>query len=332
MTRSRRPLAGVGRRTCPRRCRSIDGPLSSWSCIMPDTAGRPGRPRAPGRSSVALGRAHKAALPSKLAMWMFPFGVLVFGGALPVGLIMYWVSNNAWTFGQQHVILNRIAKEGHEKKRQTQAVHSGLGTEAGAKTSTAQGSRALDRRKRAEAGNQRPDSAVPSPSLASRRERTAWTAIVAAGREATLLASPRTGQCGKDRSGKPNAPAAASDTSRPAFWTLRAGSAPFRRCAWIACRQCCLPPRPWWKPFTCRSPSVRCRYWTTSALRSSRARCWSFTVRTAQVRPRCCAAWRAGTVSTPVRSSSAAADGIPGRGSSGLRWRAVSVPVISSWT
>lgn len=106
-------------------------------------------------------------------MWVFPFGVLVFGGALPVGLLMYWVSNSAWTFGQQHVILNRIAKEGHEKKRQTQAVHSGLGTEAGAKTSTAQGSRALDRRRRAEAGNQRPYSAVPSPSLASRSERTA---------------------------------------------------------------------------------------------------------------------------------------------------------------
>jgi len=98
---------------------------------MPDTAGRPGRPRAPGRSSVGLGRAHKAALPSKLAMWMFPFGVLVFGGALPVGLIMYWVSNNAWTFGQQHVILNRIAKEGHERKRQTQAVHSGLAPKPG---------------------------------------------------------------------------------------------------------------------------------------------------------------------------------------------------------
>jgi len=105
-------------------------------------------------------------------MWVFPFGVLVFGGALPVGLVRYWVRNSAWTFGQQHVILNRIAKEGHEKKRQTQAVHSGLAPKPGQRPPPRK-EVALDRRKRAEAGNQRPDSAVPSPSLASRSERTA---------------------------------------------------------------------------------------------------------------------------------------------------------------
>lgn len=52
----------------------------------------------------------------KLTMWVFPLGVLVFGGALPVGLLMYWVSNNVWTFGQQHFVFGRMDREEEEKK------------------------------------------------------------------------------------------------------------------------------------------------------------------------------------------------------------------------
>lgn len=36
-----------------------------------------------------------------------PLAVLVFGAALPVGLLVYWVSNNLWTLGQQYVLLRR---------------------------------------------------------------------------------------------------------------------------------------------------------------------------------------------------------------------------------
>jgi YidC/Oxa1 family membrane protein insertase len=47
-------------------------------------------------------------LANRVAMWVFPLGVLVFGGALPVGLLIYWVSNNLWTLGQQHLVVRRV--------------------------------------------------------------------------------------------------------------------------------------------------------------------------------------------------------------------------------
>jgi len=63
--------------------------------------------------------APQSQLMNKLAMWVFPLGVLVFGAALPVGLLIYWVSNNIWTFGQQHFVFKRIAEEDKKEALQT---------------------------------------------------------------------------------------------------------------------------------------------------------------------------------------------------------------------
>lgn len=62
----------------------------------------------------------QSQLMSRLAMSVFPLGVLVFGGALPVGLLVYWVSYNAWTLAQQHFILKRIAWEDAQKEVRSQ--------------------------------------------------------------------------------------------------------------------------------------------------------------------------------------------------------------------
>ncbi|WP_040787711.1 membrane protein insertase YidC [Nocardia paucivorans] len=59
----------------------------------------------------------QAALMNKLALWVFPFGVLVGGPFLPIAVLLYWVSNNIWTYGQQHLVFGRMAKE-EEAKRQ----------------------------------------------------------------------------------------------------------------------------------------------------------------------------------------------------------------------
>lgn len=61
--------------------------------------------------STSVTGTRQAELMSRLTIWVFPLGVLVFGGALPVGLLVYWVSNNVWTLGQQHVIFRRFAAE-----------------------------------------------------------------------------------------------------------------------------------------------------------------------------------------------------------------------------
>ena len=37
-----------------------------------------------------------------LTLWVFPAGALVGGPFLPVAILIYWLSNNAWTLAQQH--------------------------------------------------------------------------------------------------------------------------------------------------------------------------------------------------------------------------------------
>lgn len=73
------------------------------------------------RASVARQSPEAAANPqtammNKLALYVFPLGVIVGGPFLPLAIILYWVSNNIWTFGQQHYVFARIEKEDEAKK------------------------------------------------------------------------------------------------------------------------------------------------------------------------------------------------------------------------
>ncbi|MFI2233665.1 membrane protein insertase YidC [Nocardia testacea] len=72
------------------------------------------------RQSAEAAANPQAALMNKLALWVFPFGVLVGGPFLPIAILLYWVSNNIWTYGQQHLVFGRMAKE-EEAKRQAKA-------------------------------------------------------------------------------------------------------------------------------------------------------------------------------------------------------------------
>lgn len=70
------------------------------------------------RQSEAALANPQAAMMNKLALWVFPLGVLVSGPFLPIAILLYWVSNNIWTFGQQHLVFGRIDKEEEQKKRE----------------------------------------------------------------------------------------------------------------------------------------------------------------------------------------------------------------------
>ena len=77
------------------------------------------------RASVARQSPEAAANPqtammNKLALYVFPLGVVVGGPFLPLAIILYWFANNIWTFGQQHYVFGRIEKEEEEKKREAQ--------------------------------------------------------------------------------------------------------------------------------------------------------------------------------------------------------------------
>ena len=80
------------------------------------------------RASVARQSPEAAANPqtammNKLALYVFPLGVVVGGPFLPLAIILYWVANNIWTFGQQHYVFGKIEKEEEAKKEE--AIWSG---------------------------------------------------------------------------------------------------------------------------------------------------------------------------------------------------------------
>lgn len=75
-------------------------------------------------SDVSAGRPVGAMDATLAAQRLTPtlsgLGVLVAAGAVPVGLLVYWVANNAWTFGQQAAIARWWPTPGssaHERRR-----------------------------------------------------------------------------------------------------------------------------------------------------------------------------------------------------------------------
>ncbi|WP_234901231.1 membrane protein insertase YidC [Mycolicibacterium fluoranthenivorans] len=75
------------------------------------------------RASVARQSPEAAANPqtammNKLALYVFPLGVVVGGPFLPLAIILYWFANNIWTFGQQHYVFGKIEQEEEAKKQE----------------------------------------------------------------------------------------------------------------------------------------------------------------------------------------------------------------------
>ncbi|MEE6179051.1 membrane protein insertase YidC [Mycobacterium sp. 050134] len=90
------------------------------------------------RASVARQSPEAAANPqtammNKLALYVFPLGVVVGGPFLPLAIILYWFSNNIWTFGQQHYVFGMIEKEEEAKKQEVIARRAANAPAPGAK-------------------------------------------------------------------------------------------------------------------------------------------------------------------------------------------------------
>ena len=88
------------------------------------------------RASVARQSPEAAANPqtammNKLALYVFPLGVVVGGPFLPLAIILYWFANNIWTFGQQHYVFGMIEKEDEAKKQEALAAPGGQRPGAG---------------------------------------------------------------------------------------------------------------------------------------------------------------------------------------------------------
>ncbi|MDQ2883074.1 MAG: membrane protein insertase YidC [Actinomycetota bacterium] len=107
----------------------------------------------------------QAAMMNKLMVWLFPLGVVGGGPFFPLAILMYWLSNNLWTLGQQRVVYQRIEAEDAEKKEVAIAQRQALGPRPGQKPI---------RSKRDAAGN--PTAAVDEDAAAGMDRRESGSA------------------------------------------------------------------------------------------------------------------------------------------------------------
>lgn len=77
---------------------------------------------------TALSRQEPTGLPfmRTLSLWVFPAAALVGGALLPVAVLLYFVTNNAWTFAQQRIVYRRVDQE--EKQRDSTGPHEPVRT------------------------------------------------------------------------------------------------------------------------------------------------------------------------------------------------------------
>lgn len=64
-----------------------------------------------GRQSASATSNQQAAVMNRLSLWVFPLFVLVGGAFFPLAILIYWLSNNVWTLGQQYVVYRKIDRE-----------------------------------------------------------------------------------------------------------------------------------------------------------------------------------------------------------------------------
>lgn len=85
------------------------------------------------RQSPDAAAQSQAKIMNKLAVYIFPLGVLVSGSFLPIAILIYWVSNNGWTVIQQHYVFKKIEKEEDAKKERLDEVRSERAPKPGAR-------------------------------------------------------------------------------------------------------------------------------------------------------------------------------------------------------
>ena len=56
----------------------------------------------------------QAAMVQKMMLYVMPAGLFVSGFLFPIGVLLYWFTNNLWTLGQQHFILRKMPPPGSD--------------------------------------------------------------------------------------------------------------------------------------------------------------------------------------------------------------------------
>ncbi|WP_433655461.1 membrane protein insertase YidC [Nocardia sp. CA-128927] len=73
-----------------------------------------------------------------LTLWAFPAFTLIGGALVPVAILLYFVTNNAWTLAQQHFVYHRLDAEAAAEAERTATARAQLAPKPGAKPVRAQ--------------------------------------------------------------------------------------------------------------------------------------------------------------------------------------------------
>ncbi|WP_280431356.1 membrane protein insertase YidC [Nocardia brasiliensis] len=68
-----------------------------------------------------------------LSLWAFPAAALVGGALLPVAILLYFVTNNAWTLAQQHLVYRKLDAEAATEAKLVAAARAATAPKPGAK-------------------------------------------------------------------------------------------------------------------------------------------------------------------------------------------------------
>ncbi|MGH3671874.1 MAG: membrane protein insertase YidC [Pseudonocardiaceae bacterium] len=103
----------------------------------------------------------QAAIMNKLMVYLFPIGVVAGGPFFPLAILLYWLSNNLWTLGQQRLVYQRIDTEDAEKKDATIAQRQSLAPRPGQKPIRPKRDSAPTTGRPPDDGSAEPDAEIP---------------------------------------------------------------------------------------------------------------------------------------------------------------------------
>jgi YidC/Oxa1 family membrane protein insertase len=129
----------------------------------------------------------QAAMVQKMLLYVMPLGLFVSGFLFPIGVLLYWFTNNLWTMGQQFFILRKMPPPGSDAAK-AKASKSGAAAEKppvdpktlaprpGAKPVRGKGGRTAAPASTVDTANPTGDTAAESPAAADVAASTGATA------------------------------------------------------------------------------------------------------------------------------------------------------------
>src|SRR5699024_5490319 len=60
------------------------------------------------------------ASTQKMMLYMLPFIYVITGPAMPIGVLIYWLTTNVWTFGQQYIVIRATPTPGSDAEQERQ--------------------------------------------------------------------------------------------------------------------------------------------------------------------------------------------------------------------